>query len=533
MTRTKALFMAFLLAVCVGYIIRFELPRETGPAEPVQERVFSGLTPEAVQRISVVSPQGAFTVERRGFVAAEGQGTAKDAPVDAPWTLRNPDYALADQALTAKLLKSALATTIQNALAAGEQDPDTAIYGLNPPEGVFTLEGRFGKRVISFGKKIPVSGRRYAQPEGDPRIYVVADEAATELLIAPEAVREGQLFRFDPNDVEHVILQRPDAELTVLNRKDALSWTIEEGNLQFAADAELAIRTLRAFSKAKVKHFIDDPAAGAAMYGLKTPRLIVRIQLREGAPTPSAVQLRQLVPEGERVTKEENNEFAVLIGEGALNSAAGSSGDSPSAGGQFYARISGVPTVFGFDRPFYTDLLQPVEHFRPRHPFANLEPSAVQRLKVTAANGAVTEYSHDAGMWRVARAADGTRQLSDRIDEWLKGLPAVSVIDYHNISEVSKPETGLVNPQWTIELGMSGDVPARRILLGNQIAPVARAASGSGSVPPAGDAPRWLAVTMPDGVFLAAVAGAADAQQLSAVPLAAGAAPTAAVEKKP
>lgn len=135
-----------------------------------------------MQRITAVSPQHSFAVERRGYQAKKGESPTVLAPADAPWVLRRPEAALADQEEVKRLLEMAIRTQIAAAIVGEDQEPDTSIYGLIPPEGVFTLEGGFGKGVLSFGKKIAISGRRYAQPEGDPRLYVIEDALASALL---------------------------------------------------------------------------------------------------------------------------------------------------------------------------------------------------------------------------------------------------------------------------------------------------------------------------------------------------------------
>ena len=65
-------------------------------------------------------------------------------------------------------------SNMNDAIKGEEVDDDQSVYGLLPPELVLTVQGSFGKRVVSFGK-VSISGKRYAQAEGDQGIYLVTD----------------------------------------------------------------------------------------------------------------------------------------------------------------------------------------------------------------------------------------------------------------------------------------------------------------------------------------------------------------------
>ncbi len=195
---------------------------------------------------------------------------------ESRWELARPVRGRADtwavQALVGELSR------LRVARFAAEEAADLAPYGLAEPE--LTARVAYGRdegaaqRVRTLRVGAPADGGRYAQLEGDPRVFVISDYVADHLAAE---LASKQIAR--ASELRGMTFHRGELTARFAFDKDALKWTdaeggdLPEGLAQKVAEAARLLRDFRATSVAD--YVADYVERGPARYGFNRPYLTV------------------------------------------------------------------------------------------------------------------------------------------------------------------------------------------------------------------------------------------------------------------
>lgn len=492
--------MSLLLAAGGLWILTAE--RDTAPPKASDGiAFFEGVPSSDINEIGVTHGGVSYAIVRTA-------GSKSD------WELKRPEGARADFVKVRTLLGTLATMRSRNELASSEIDPDPSVYGLQPPELVLHVSGAFGKRVFSFGKKTSVSNRRYLQPEGDAKIYLVDESVFTALDSAPEDVRDRQPLRFDVADVAEMTVVRGEGDFLKLVRGGDSKWSLSYKDGTLPADPEVVLENLKGLKQLKAVRFVDEPGESLALYGLAKPRVIVSFKL---------ASKRSNDPEADPPSLILQLGVGVTIGASNDPLASGGAPEGIDARAGYFFKLAGEPFIYEAGRPPFGELLQPPEYFRDRTPWKGLDPKTVERIELKSPSGS-RAFKRAASGWAFEGDQAGGNQLSsDEVERWLEALLELRVVSYPAVNVMLADYTGLKKQERSVRLFVTGRTRPVELVLGDQVSgdPVnSDQGSRRNDTPPAdgSDVPRWIALSQPDNAIVPAVLGGADAALLERAP---------------
>ena len=414
----KALLMAVVLVVTGLYVWKYE-QEHAGPDKETakSELVFPGISAKEVSGFSVIHNGVTYPLERV-------------PEKEHMWQTRKPRGARVNQEAINKLLRSFLQVQVRNSISAEEADPDPAVYGLRPPELFVTLKGSFGRRVVSFGKEHPLSKRRYVQPEHDNRIFLVDGSLFTSIVGQVEQIRNRQPLHFTVPEVESVAVVRATGESIRLARRstthaEAGRWLLKVGDKEYAADTTLVERELNELAQLKISRLVDDVTAiDLPIYGISDPTLLVQVRLKK----PNIFEERDITARiGEGVA-------TVVVDDGQQQ--------RPAARVSHFLKVAEDPTIYQFERRFYSDWLQGPEHFFLKQPFYALDTANVSEV-------IIKRDKHTPKKWNAPAQAKPVALLT-------QGLRSITVLSYQPLPAADFQRYGLTSPQMAIAVTTAG-----------------------------------------------------------------------------
>src|SRR5437773_5693985 len=190
---------AVLLGVALGVYVLRAPEAGTGPGGGARGgKLMPELIADRVTRIEVLRRgETATTIER-----------AMDSVGDY-WRIAPPVDKPADPSLVREMVLGVDRFVNVGGMDPGKPETAPAITGLDEPRLIVTFHGPQQKETIRFGKQPPTNSTAvFLQKEGDPRIYLAAQEVFDAYDKPPLALREKQLVRFDPHRVVKVELKK-------------------------------------------------------------------------------------------------------------------------------------------------------------------------------------------------------------------------------------------------------------------------------------------------------------------------------------
>ena len=449
MSLRKGLLMAILLVLAAAYVLRLDRQTDLNDHTTVTAqkslRVFPDISEPEVTSIRVIQANQTFAVSKQKDDSR--RLWRLDRPLDAPASSHTME----------RIVHLLVSLESGNIIAAKDVEEDQSVYGLAPPELFLTVLGSFGERKMSFGKKHPVSGRRYLQPENDGRIFLI-DEALFDMLSKPsDSLRERHPGTFEPGEVQTIITLNPEAKPMVFRRMHEEAegidhWQLQSDSKEWVADADVIHRELTELAGLEAKEFVDNAAENLMLLGLSQPKLTIRLTLSPDASGKPRDMLFQ-IGQGMGIEKDEANAAALRQ--------------------MYYMKLSGEPWVYRFDKAFFRDWLQPAEHFLDRTPFDDLsgEDFSGVRIEHSAAgqnSEFVLERSTDErgiSQWKVAQG--GERVPAVGVDQWLEHFFTLKVISYPALGDAARATYGFDTPMLKITLeplvedSAEGETPAK------------------------------------------------------------------------
>ena len=171
--------LALVLAGLLGYIYFVDRGR---PAEDAKETVFSGVTADDIEEITIRSADG----EESRVQKAE-----------AGWRLVAPVQADADQNEISSMTSTLGTIDIQRVV--DENAPDLKQYALEPArvEVAFRAKGEKEPRRLLLGEKTPTGGDLYARLPDQRRVFLVSSFLDSTFNKNTFALRDKAVLKFD------------------------------------------------------------------------------------------------------------------------------------------------------------------------------------------------------------------------------------------------------------------------------------------------------------------------------------------------
>ena len=336
------MFGSFVLTVLV-YFILDNRSREIAEEKRTESLIFSEFSLDSLESISIVHADGSYTLVKGGKVGLIGD-------MANAWVLKHPLGAKVDSYFLQNIIPQVLNFSHANAISKEDVLEDQSLYGLAPPDMVLTFEGVGRKKVVSFGKKNPVSGRRYLQVERDASIYLVPEALFLALKKSPEEIRDYYPVKFETSDISIIamIIKGVPPFLFRLskNKKEASSsWVLESEGKKYVADSALVLKMLKEISSLRVENFESENPEALSMYGLLDPLMIINLTVgkKDGKTEDILLQIGRGV--GLEVGENEKGEAM------------------PIASDVYYLKLAGEAAVYRIPRIFPMTWKKGVEFF--------------------------------------------------------------------------------------------------------------------------------------------------------------------------
>ncbi|WP_165249023.1 DUF4340 domain-containing protein [Paludisphaera soli] len=415
--------------VTVDRRILDEIPAELNA---LRSRRIAGLVPSAVRRIEVESPVGRFDLRWE----------------EAAWMLAAPVAARADQAQVLALLRK-----IEELQASEFLDP--AIVpdpGIDPPLARIRIwqDAGTGGAAAGVGPVLDLRlGRHdvlrkvvFARAEGDTAILAIPDVFLSALPATSFAFRDLELPAVQPTSVARLTVVRP-GRTTVLEPGDPSGapnrWRMVEP-AKADADARAVTAALARLADLRAGSFVADARGDLARFGLDSPLLEVRWEVRPSgsgeAPAPGAQSLR--------------------IGSAVPN--------DPQ---KYHGTLTDFPAVFTIDA---ASLVPFTAEFRDTR-VLSFKPDAVRRLtlRTETRSLAYTRRRHALGTPADWSAEPGTPSQGvdfSRFDDLVEALSELRAERFIQYEGPFPPEVGLGTPRLDVRVSLDGDAPPARLRLG-------------------------------------------------------------------
>ncbi len=272
------IFLLIVLLGCFGYvfIVHTDLTK-TQPA-PHKQAIGENLFPSIPTFYDAVKLS----------ITPAGQGEMTFEFVDRKWMILQPIEAAAEGFKIEDAVRPFERSKVLRAFSAGEDDylPD-ATTGLDKPRWILKMVDTSGKQyVLEVGGSVPLSrrGETYVRPAGDDATYVIAYSFDGDLSASAEDYRDKSIFHLSP---DRVVALRVEGAQTYQLKRDQPgtdSWRITEP-IETDVDQKKADTLVRYFTHFRSVKMIENPEADLSVYGLASPRLIIKLEITNQQPT--------------------------------------------------------------------------------------------------------------------------------------------------------------------------------------------------------------------------------------------------------
>lgn len=452
MTKVKALLMAIVLASLGFFIYQTERREflEKAALEKTEELILPDIKEEQFQQIHVVAPNNSYRLQK----------TKNNS-----WVLVKPEGVPANPERVSAIIKTLLRVTAKNVIPANEIEQDQSLYGLVPPAMVLTIDGNFGKRTFSFGKKVVASGRRYVQSQSDQRFFLVDDNVFNLLNTTADEIFDKNPFHIESDKItEFSVLRAGEDYLRFIKDQEKKQWKVSSNKDEYNVDSSLIERKLASLNKLKAKHVLELTGETLALYGLKVPKLsanyIISDDYEQGFLVGEGVSLDALNPEN----LEEENESNKLSNHLA-----------------YYIKVQGADYVYQIPHIFFSDFLLPAYYFQDKKPFSGIKKEEIEKITLKK-DKKVKEIFFDTD--------------SILFEKLTAVLIDFSVVSYQVISPEDKKRLGLEDPEFTLEFVLKDSKQTISIKAGNELETQQKNKSNS---------PRWVELKLINGSTVPAV----------------------------
>ena len=281
------------------------------------------------------------------------------------WMLVKPIAAEADETAANNIARAVADCQVKRTLE--EVPANLQPFGLAKPEVIVTVTTKDKRTLpgIEVGKTTPVGFSAYIKTTDKPDVMLTTSAFPPEVKKTVDELRNRELVKFDPDEVQKITLDRGDGNEVELDREHEV-WVIVKP-AKYAADQAAVGRLLTALVGSRIDEFINDKPNALSQFGLDKPRLTISVFVGKQAA-------RQSLLFGAKQSAVEKDAIYVRRGESAP-----------------------VYTVHSYA---FADVNKTLNDLRDKTLLA-FEPSKVERVTVSAG----------AKSYRLERPADGKWQV--------------------------------------------------------------------------------------------------------------------------
>ncbi|MFQ5789564.1 MAG: DUF4340 domain-containing protein [Acidobacteriota bacterium] len=265
MSLKTTVIAAVVLAALAAYIYKYEREPVDTDGDSEREEVFD-FEAEKIQDIQIRRPGG------------DGLQLRKDGE---SWKIVQPVSAPASETEADSLTRN-IATLERERVVVEGDEVNLSEFGLAEPklEVQFTTEGAEGPTTLLLGDKTPTGTNLYAKLASEKRIFVIPSYLESNFDKEAWDLRDRTILHFERDEVEKVVLRRPDGEL-VLARAAEDRWNVATPSF-CRADRYRASGLVSQLETGKMEEIVSEQGGDLSEYGLDRPRYEVEIQLRGG-----------------------------------------------------------------------------------------------------------------------------------------------------------------------------------------------------------------------------------------------------------
>ncbi len=344
-----------------------------------------GLKPVAPDKLVKVDVKDISTIELRypaGSVEIERNP-------DRTWEIVKPFRADADQTAADGLASNIADATISKTV---EPNPaDLAPFGLKNPAVVVTVTSSKAGVLpaIEVGRLSPMGSGAYVKVVGKPALLMTSSAFPSEVTRKPDDLRSHDLFTFNLDDANKVIVNvgaNPPTELDRIAGK----WQIV-APAKYPADPDKVNSLLTALINARAVEFVNDAPTDLSKYGLATPQAQVSVFTGKGNAEQSLLF-------GFKEPQAELNAVYVKRGEG--------------------------PTVFTAQSDLLTKINLPIPDLRDKT-LLSFDPHQVGRLEFVNRGKRYALVRGAAGKWDVVENGKSSPANNDAVRSVLDEIQAL------------------------------------------------------------------------------------------------------------
>ena len=350
----RSFLVLVVVAAALGGYLYYDSKHETSD-DKTQDKVFSDLKTESIDRVTVKSDKGETTT-----AAKQGDKWQETQPAAVP----------ADEAEISGITTNLGALSITRVI--DEQPSDYKQYGLDPARIEVTFHAGGQERKLLLGQKTPTGSDLYARLPDKPRVFLVPSYVETTFNKSPFDLRDKTILKIDRDKVDGLTIESADHTVTVV--KQGADWRLTapaDARADFGAIEGLVGRLNTTQMKAVVSN--DADANALKEFGLDKPAATVRVT--SGSATAGL----------------------------AIGKSAGE--------GVVYARDLSRPMVFTVESTLADDLKKPADDLRLKDLF-DARSFNTTRLDVTR-GGQTVAFEKDKDTWKqvtpAAKAVDGAK----------------------------------------------------------------------------------------------------------------------------
>ena len=272
------IFLLVILIACFGYvfIVHTDLTKTQPPAykQAIGENLFT--------------PVPVFEDAVKLSIKPAGRGELTFERVDGIWKIMTPIEARAEGYKIEDAVRPFERSKVLRAFGPGDEDyiPDD-ITGLANPKWIINMSDVNGKAyALEVGNPVPLNrrGEIYVRPAGQKNTYVIGYNFDADLSASGEDYRDKAIFHLSH---DMVLAMRVEGAQTYQLKRDqpaSDTWQIVEP-IRTDVDQKKVDTLVRYFTHFRSVKMIEHPDADLSVYGLVSPRLIIKLELTTQQPT--------------------------------------------------------------------------------------------------------------------------------------------------------------------------------------------------------------------------------------------------------
>ncbi len=335
-----------------------------------------------------------------------------------------------------------------------QDDLSLSALGLKKPKATVTVKGETTSDgesksfdyTVELGKKAAAGGRAYLQKPDDTAAYVVGTDLHDRVLDKPITdMRKTSLPDVEFGSARKVSLQRAEKKSVQLVKQNA-RWTLTEP-VTGRASSEKTKSVVEVINTAQIEKFVADQPADLSTYGLKKPRLTLKVKVAKGSSGDGQG--------GDGSKKSDSGsgksgDGSKKSGQGSKKKgeekktethrlAIGSPSSLKSEDRNYFAMWDGRPVVFTISGSKVKDLKKPVDELRD----PNLTPVARSDIEdvllVRQGQDKLHVKQNDKATWVFGKPKPGFALESDQVSSLLDAILKTKAEDYLVDHTIEKP----------------------------------------------------------------------------------------------